>query len=400
MPIALARRLLDISLLGIALFIPFSIAGTNISIAFGVGGMVLSLFDPEARRRLGDIARDPLIRAVLLLAAVSLISVLTSDNLKRAWKDWRSYYLFVIYVLVLVHNGDKGKRWFFLWVLVISAALSSMVALIQGLGGLHSGFVNIEGAIRPSSTLYIMTFAGVIYQVILIALAVFFSDRLRGEKAILLCAGIAVANIALILNLTRGAWLALFAGVVLLARTMSSRKAWASVALLTLLYTLALIYDPSMRARWFAVAEDVRNPKLSSITTRIVLWDVSLEMIQDHPVMGVGMGDFSEEASARLRGRRVRSTTDAHNIFLQVLATQGIVGFLPFLFLWWTILRMFAGVSRGIDGTSHSYMARGALAVTVALLVGGLTENNIYDSEVLMAYLFIIAMAKTTQKED
>jgi O-antigen ligase len=119
-------------------------------------------------------------------------------------------------------------------------------------------------------------------------------------------------------------------------------------------------------------------------------------MFRENPIFGVGMGDYSLEVDRRLRKREVRTTVDTHNVFLHVLATRGLFGFIPFVLYFVILIRSLAGVfSRAGPQSTERYYAAGAIAAVCAVLVGALTENNIDDSEVYMALMFIVGLARS-----
>jgi O-antigen ligase len=127
--------------------------------------------------------------------------------------------------------------------------------------------------------------------------------------------------------------------------------------------------------------------------TRLVLWDVAWDLFKKHPLLGVGMGDYSTEADKLIGERFVTTTTDSHNVYLQVLATRGLVGFLPFVLFWVVVLRsLFQLKSRSARGSASWHYAVGAIGATVAMLFGALTENNMDDEEVFIAYMFILGL--------
>ena len=115
------------------------------------------------------------------------------------------------------------------------------------------------------------------------------------------------------------------------------------------------------------------------------------------------MGDFSSEAE-RLVGdrrvvgdRRIETVTDSHNMYLQVLTTRGLVGFVPFAVFWFVLLRILRR-TRTEFGDRRSFawhFVTGTIAATAALLVGALSENNIDDSEVFTTFMFIVGMARS-----
>jgi len=232
--------------------------------------------------------------------------------------------------------------------------------------------------------------------------AVAFSRESSPRLRALLAAGVAVQFVALLLTMTRGAWVAAVAGLAAVCALTRSRLAAASAALLVagmIVFSLAYARD---QGRTLSIGALMGSSPDRNVHTRLVLWKTAWTLFRAHPILGVGMGDFTIEADRYLEatggGAGVRTTSDSHNVPLQVLATRGLVGFIPFVFYWVTLLRVLAATRRRHPRGSlaHQY-AVGALGATVALLVGSLTENNIDDSEVFMAFMFLVGLARSVE---
>jgi O-antigen ligase len=91
--------------------------------------------------------------------------------------------------------------------------------------------------------------------------------------------------------------------------------------------------------------------------------------IKDHPLLGVGVGRFTPLSTAyhqRLTGRAI-PPDNAQNLWRHTLAEQGLLGFLPLLWLTMLSLRaVLAGAAAGDDLVLRVMVA----ALGLALLVG------------------------------
>jgi O-antigen ligase len=386
----IATRLFQLGFLALALFIPFSIAGENIAIGFTVLAWLIWLVARRERPRLSD----PLFIASLVLTVSALPSVFMSVDRHRAFVDWESYWQLLICFMVGAHMARVGVRDRACGVLFASAAASCGVAFIQRAGGLHLGPIHIGAEHRVSSTLFTMTLAGILCQLVVFGAVVALAPRAARWRAwIVVAAGLMFA--ALLLTMTRGAWIAVFAGLAAACVLLRSR---ALIVATVLAIAVMFVYTHAYRndqGRTLAVDTFATEQADRNVATRLVLWDMSWHMFLDHPLFGVGMGDYSIEAEKRLAERHVRTTVDSHNIFLQLLATRGLLGFVPFVAYFailvvslWKLWRAAA------PGSTARYYAAGALAVTAALLAGALTENNIDDAEVFTAFMFLVGMAR------
>lgn len=388
----IANRILQLGFLLLALFIPFSIAGTNIALGFVAIGWIMRVL--ASRERARPILRDPMLAASLLLALSALPSVFISENRARALGDWESYWQLIIYFGVAANLLACGMRETVVRVLAVSSILSCGVAFVQRAGGFDLGPIHIGAAHRVSSTMYIMTFAGIVAQ-----LTVFYSSgliaRIGREERMLYGVAAVLQMLALLLTMTRGAWLAAvggFAALVLLVR--SRRLTLIAGALVLLLVVFTLIYAND-QGRTLSLQALVSSSPDRNVHTRLELWKTAWKLFAAHPVLGVGMGDYSSEAARMLAGTEgVLTVSDAHNVPLHILATRGLVGFIPFVFFWVTVFRVLAARLRGTPRGSRTFQyAAGATAVAVTVLVGALTENNIDDEEVFNAFMLILGLA-------
>jgi O-antigen ligase len=275
------------------------------------------------------------------------------------------------------------------------------VALTQYRGGLDILFVHIREARRPASTLFIMTFAGILYQLITVNFAVLFHRGRFSRLESLLAGGLVIQVIGLFITLTRGAWIALASGITAATILLKNKAAFVVVAVLLALVVAFAAGDPDIRAKIVSIPRSIHGPTDWNVSTRFVLWDVSWHMFKSHPILGVGMGDFTTEAEKLIGDRYVKTAVDSHNIYLQVLATRGLVGFIPFVYFWVILLRSLrrarsAIAARSMTASPHFglHFVDGVTAATVAILVGALSENNIDDSEVFTAFMLLVGMAK------
>jgi O-antigen ligase len=134
-------------------------------------------------------------------------------------------------------------------------------------------------------------------------------------------------------------------------------------------------------------AEDERG----STGNRIELWKGALIIFKKSPLLGTGIGDFTADINELIAAgeiKKVPVTDHAHNIFLQSLATQGIVGLLILLslftiLLWWSVHEI---KDHGIPGGYIIMMS------TLLTLLEGLTENNIGISKFIAAYCLTIGL--------
>lgn len=175
----------------------------------------------------------------------------------------------------------------------------------------------------------------------------------------------AILTAAELATLTRGGWLG-FATTSLTASWR--RKRWSLVIALVVVAGVLSLTIPH-------VAERVRG---FFDNDRILVWGVTLQIIRDHWLFGVGPGNYSfayaEYAPWVKDGFPILA--HAHNFFLQIAVEFGVLGLVPFMALWLYIFRLAWGLWRGNDRVGQ------ILASTLfGVLVSQQFDNTVYGME-------------------
>jgi O-antigen ligase len=179
-----------------------------------------------------------------------------------------------------------------------------------------------------------------------------------GSKAMFLVTAllIVVNLVELSLLYSRGAWLAV--GVVMLAAVgvMARRGQWARAAgiagILAVAGLVLFLSNPTLRYLTMTVtggtapawARDGAVAEVAAPDSRMQIWERSVQMILDHPLRGVGPGDFEDVFQANyvsdpnedLR----RAGVHAHNLWLHQFAELGLAGGAAYAALWVAVLRL------------------------------------------------------------
>lgn len=216
-----------------------------------------------------------------------------------------------------------------------------------------------------------------------------------------------VAGMSLVTSFTRGAWMGLAGGVIVVA-SYRSRKA----ALSTLLGLIALVAAGSFASTHFRERlVSIVSTEKSSNTTRIDLWKANLEMFKEHPLFGVGYGVNEDLVATYFQKMGIVQEFNghAHNNYLQFLAGTGITGlalFLAFSILMFVMAHRLLKATPNITNASSNssdwsrVLAAAAMGGMVALHIGGLTECNFKDAEVNHQYMLILALLTTAYRQN
>jgi O-antigen ligase len=222
--------------------------------------------------------------------------------------------------------------------------------------------------------------------------AVVVSGRasLREALPVLPWVAFPLAGWALVVSQTRNAWLGALLGLTVVAVMRAPRLLWGLAAVVAVL----LIVRPE------AVTNRLTITDRSSID-RYYQWQAGVDMVLDRPVFGQGPGMILA-AYPRYRWPEAPNPTTPHlhNNALQIAATRG----LPCLvfFAWWVLVALataLAEARRARERSPVDWPAVAAFAVWTAILLAGVFEYNLGDSEVLMLALLLASMPFARRRE-
>ena len=149
------------------------------------------------------------------------------------------------------------------------------------------------------------------------------------------------------------------------------------------------------------------QPVTDRVDSRVIMWRTGARMIQDHPFFGVGPERVGPTFMEYLPPDVPKELPPAyyahlHNTFVHYAAERGLPIVLALLWLFGKVLwDMGRALRRTPPGPSDErFLLQGAIAATIALLVVGMSNVSMGDSEVLGAWLAIVALGyRATKKE-
>ena len=335
--------------------------------------------------------RWPLGIPVLLFALASLLAVADAYDVSHSYKSLKKLLEFLIFFWVLNCVRENNLRNSLSLVLIASATLAGLLGLHQYWQDLTIN--EIESTNRPEGSLSTyMTFAGLLMLAGLLALArVIFQKPMQRW----VWASIGIITLALLLTLTRQAWLGFFVGSVFLVFV------WRKKIFLLLPIVLLVVYTVSPLSVQTRILVPFRGMD-TTFEVRTNLWQVGWEVFKDYPLTGCGFRcvdlihnqypDPLYEKTHDLR-RSVKNLRGMHNNFMQLAIDMGILGLTAWLGIWVCFFRLLYHRAKAIKRDPQERWAiYGSAAAVLAFLAGGFFESNFYDSEVAMVLYFIMAL--------
>jgi O-antigen ligase len=348
----------------------FSIAMAQVALTVGVVAYLTVLVIERRGPALPQWA-SPL----LLYAAWTLASASASADPVSSLADCKQLVLFLI--VPVVYEFVTGRTALTLTSVILTAGALSAIAGI----GQYSLLEYDELGLRPRSTLSIyMTFAGLMMLVTNVAVArLLFERQHRGWAAITLAPVVA----ALVLSLTRSAWIGATAGIAF----QLSRRDYRWLGLLPVVIALTLAVAPAeLSDRAYSIFDTEDQTRRD----RVAMAQMGVAMIADHPVFGVGPDRVRDVyASYRPMTAIQPENPHLHNVPLQIAAERG----LPALAIWiGFVALLLKGLFASLRTGRHRLLPAAAIGAVFSMLTAGLFEYNFGDSEFLMLFLVLITL--------
>lgn len=361
-----------------------------------------------AARRSLRTTHHPILIPLLIYVLVLNLSLLNAQDLGEAAKEMVKWVEFAGVLSILPSVLTPGRARWMAAALLLAAIGQALIGLYQFVFQvgpewfvLYDRFMRASGSFRQPNP-----FAGYLGLTLPIALSLSLwgMQSLLSKRASL--AGIAWASLylvatgliaaGLLASWSRGAWLGAAAGALTVMIVHSRRSALlvAAVTLVLLVAALLGTLNPAwipgnVAARfqdlpaYFGFVDVLNQPVTDenfAVLERLAHWVAALRMFVLAPWLGVGPGNYEAVYPAVRLPLWEEPLGHAHNIYLNVLAETGVIGFAAFLILWGTAV---AWVWRGTraaawPGRHRAWgraLAAGLLGVLAHLAVHSLFDN-------------------------
>jgi len=398
------RRLLEQS--------PLIFAGAStIAILIGIapsqillGAAIAALLATRTRWRL-----PPVWVPLALFLAGTLISMAFSGDPAAGFPQVKKIYVYLMLAVVYtaVRKVSQARFLVLAWAAVASAG--AVLGLIQFLR-------KVQEAHAAGQTLYDyyvgeritgfmshwQTFGGE-EMIVLVMLGAFlmFSPRARRWTLWLGLAAAALLVGAIMLDYTRGIWLATGCACLYLV-WFWKRRLLAAVPVVVLL--VLWINPGSVRTRFESAFEP--HGQTDSNEFRIIVWRTGLRMIKAHPLLGLGPELVHKHFMDWLPADVPQPLPSGwyghlHSIYLHYAAERGIPTALALIAALLMMLRDYGRALRRLPPgrDDRRFLLHGAIATVIAIMVSGFFELNLGDSEVLTMFLSVAALGYLAAEE-
>ena len=388
--IEVAEKILWFSLCGFAFFSPWSIAGAQTAIIVGLLVWLAKMFFSGKV----SFVRTPLNLPIFLYVVTLVISVIFSPFKLHSLLALKEEWLLLTFFLIVNNVKEEGKVEKLLTILISVSTLVGFYGIWQHYSGMdlyRDRLLEPRGEVFLSLGLFDhhLTFGGYYMLVFLLASVILLNFRRAGAFRILDFLAPAVLGLSLVFSYARSAWLGGVVGVLTFGFLKGGKFVLFVILGIFLICLLIYVIEPTS---WERIKE-IDLSKNKSESTRIRLWQTSINMIKDKPIWGIGLGNFGK-LFHRYKVEGVYDTTcHPHNDFLNVAVNSGLLGLLGYLsiwavFLYSTIKSVFKNKKSGFSNT----VQMGGIVAIIAFLFASLFQCYYTDAEVNMLIMFVLGL--------
>jgi len=351
----------------------------------------------------------------ILFVIAAVVPLLTEPAAKTAFRNFTETFLFGFLLYIIFYNevDEKNIDPLMRWVAATTLILAAMVCieviiqnnpLTRMAQKVMEDFVYLspekykflDSYYRPYAIFFHPSEAGTFLAMGLPF--VFYS--VRNNRPCIKYAAMALVVIGVILNYTRGVWVALTLALLVCNRKHLRRMLPAAVAIVILLWGLS--YLTMGNTPFFRRILDPTN-----FYNRLYYWKVGLNMFVTYFPFGIGHMNFKyrylefADTVPTPPGLDVKQIFVADNIFLTTLVEHGFLGFLAQMLLFgaaiWLTARLVASFRRRGDADNAMRLNTLLQAMVVYLLAGCFADVQLF-AKVTKLFFITTGMALAIAK--
>ena len=357
-------------LCGFSLFLPISKALGNIFMALSILGMIHRLYRKNDDVKIIFSEYKNIFATIGILFAAVVISALSSADILFGLKSFVDKYIGHILVLfpIILICLDREKILKLVQILLAGVFISNLAVIVQGIK-------NLDGIWRFGGFLTAMA-QGSLIGIILPLYAVLILHIQKKSLRIYFVFAAVVAVVALLFNGTRGVYLssAILIPAMILIYSRKNLKAFGIVIAILLVVGGMFVFALNSAA----TSETVSDMRAKSNSERMLVWTSAFNMFKDHPIFGVGYGQYKFEYKEKYISPYAKEPylEHAHSNILQLLAECGILGAASFVFMWGYLT--FYSLRRWFKDKKFEWLL--FFCVLSGFMLHGLTEFNFETS--------------------
>ncbi|MCH3962861.1 MAG: O-antigen ligase family protein [Clostridium sp.] len=328
---------------------------------------------------------------IFALILIMFMSISYAADKKVALSETVRFSTYIILFFIIKYELNSRRIVdMILKLYIFTISVVGVIGLFEGIVGI--GFIQrsqhgirdrVMSTMENSNNLgAVMVIA--IFPVVMLAL----NERNRRRKVIFsFLALLFLVNI--VISFSRNAWLGFVIGCLMLALTYN----WKIILTLAGLGGIS-IFVPAISNRLAEFTDASQN------LSRIKLWDIAIFMIKDHPIRGVGNGNYRVlyDKYKLLLKKKIEyypsNNFHPHNILLKIQSELGIFGTFTFVGVMIFIVLRIIKFNKNIKDKFYTPFFKGFLASLIAFISMNCIDNFFSAPKVIAFFWILIACSE------
>lgn len=252
--------------------------------------------------------------------------------------------------------------------LLIALFASTIVPILVPVFGWLTGtsFSRVKDGVEALASTFVLSnnFAHFLVPFLIVGFALVTQVPKRRYRVVL-AIFLAIGTFELVLTNTRGAWLALIVGIVIVGFVQNKAVLIATMVGVALVAVLV----PTVNERITNLGADPDRPReTSSWAWRVQHWETIIPLASDNPITGIGIG---------MTAKVTANQKEPHNDYVRAYVEAGVVGLAAYLLtvggFVWVAFRARKRAKSGFEAA----LALGIFAFAVAFAASSVAENLI-----------------------
>jgi O-antigen ligase len=382
------QQIIKFGLIIFAIFSPFSISGAQIGFGIALLGWFLKILWTKKLSWQSSFWDKP----VLFYLFAFAISILFSQDFLKSLSSFKDEWLVLLFFLLVNNLDDLKFTRKLLDILIGISVIVAIYAIFQHYTGqdfYHQRILEeiwASGKYRALGNFSIPLtygFYSMVISIISFCLGAFEKDN---NKRIFYYTASLICVTGNLFTYTRSTLFAQIAGFVAFFYLSSIKKRKFEFVMVVVYFLVMYLIDPLIFIRFREIGHE------STPFQRITIWLTSLRIFLDHPITGIGFGNFMGFYEQYVRVP-TKIFGHAHNDFINIAVNAGIIGFSAFIWIWVKAWRNLRRIFEETEDERFKPLVLAGFIMVPAYLVASQFQCYYTDAIDNMILFFVLGMS-------
>ena len=203
----------------------------------------------------------------------------------------------------------------------------------------------------------------------------------------------ALLSVCMIYTYSRGNWIGLMVAILLFFMFYDGRIVWLGVIFALF---VPMLLPQNVITRFMSIGDTTDT----STSYRVYIWMGSIAMLRDYWISGIGLGSEAFNMIYPFYSYSGIVAPHTHNLYLQIITENGVVGLVVFVALILMYYRMsISAIVRTKGDRMLKATMTGLAAGMFGYLVQGMFDNVWYNYRIVFMFYIILALTACAVKE-